>query len=129
MSNRNMPGRAIRAAAAAAAAALIHMGAAAPALAATVHHAVHAAAPLRPGDYVCQAKGAGMFPISILAGGRYHAAAKPGHYRSQAGLIGFTGGSLANQVGHLTSPTSFELGLNAHAAPYTTCDLAEKPTP
>ncbi|MBV9842198.1 MAG: hypothetical protein JOY99_11835 [Sphingomonadaceae bacterium] len=101
--------------------------AAAPALAKARHHAVHPAAPLRTGDYVCQANGAGMFPLSILPNMRYHAAAAPGRYKADAGVIHFSGGSLANQVGHLTSPTTFELGLSAQSSPYTTCNLAVKP--
>lgn len=85
------------------------------------------ASPLRAGDYVCQAAGAGMFPLSILSGGRYKAAGPAGRYAAQAGLIHFSRGALADQVGKLVSPTTFELAMDAKSAAYTTCTLA--PTP
>ena len=85
------------------------------------------ASPLRAGDYVCQAAGAGMFPLSILSGGRYKAAGPAGRYAAHAGLIHFTGGTLANQIGKLVSPTTFELAMDAKSAAYTTCALALAP--
>ena len=84
------------------------------------------AAPLRAGDYVCQASGAGMFPITLLSGMRYKAAGPAGRYTTFAGLIRFSRGSLANQVGKLVSPTSFELAMDPKSAPYTSCALAPK---
>ena len=101
---------------------------AAPAIAATrAKAASHAkAAPLRTGDYVCQAAGAGMFPLSVLSGMRYKAAGPSGRYTTRAGLIYFSRGSLSNQVGKLVSPTNFELAMDKASPAYTTCNLAEK---
>jgi hypothetical protein len=68
---------------------------------------------LPPGAYTCSAYGAGTFPITISAGGRYSdRAGKSGQYRMGAGKeIAFTSGSLASYHSEQLGPTKFGLAL------------------
>ncbi|MDF2447197.1 MAG: hypothetical protein K0S46_2433 [Moraxellaceae bacterium] len=68
---------------------------------------------LPPGAYTCSAYGAGTFPITISAGGRYaDRAGKSGQFRMGAGKeIAFASGSLAGYYSEQLGPTKFGLAL------------------
>lgn len=80
--------------------------------------------PLRPGAYVCEGAGAGMFPVAILPGFGYRAAGPAGHYVVAGKTLRFTGGSLANNIGTLAGPAGFALATVGTSQPYTHCARA-----
>lgn len=87
-------------------------------------HAAPPAGPLRPGAYVCEGAGAGMFPLAVLPGFHYRAAGPAGRYVAAGQTLRFIGGSLANNIGTLDGSGVFALATVGSRQPYTHCTLA-----